>query len=305
MNPIFYIVCIGILLASGLPGLASGLPFLEDENTTTSIVHGVTYAWDTLEPINNTVIDVNSTPPQSIVAKNGTYSFELAPGDYTITASYHQNNILTYSKETTIKIEDEGSYVLDLLLYPVSENRVTETVAARKNQNEINPNRQTEVGSSTISYLPVAFTLLVLFAGSYKLSKKYKNMTENRFQKGEFKTSGLLEKILCKITYSGTKKECRNPGKTIFVSETVIEPGDNSDIETAALKKQPLSAELSETLDIIRGNKGRITQKDLRGRLKYSEVKVSLLLSELEKRELIKKFKKGRENIVILTEEET
>jgi uncharacterized membrane protein len=145
--------------------------------------------------------------------------------------------------------------------------------------------------------------LLVLFAGSYKLTKKYKNMKENRPQEREFKIPG-LEKILCKITFSETKPECRNHGKAVFTSESMTETGDNSDIETAALKKQPLSAELGETLDIIRGNKGRITQKDLRSRLKYSEVKVSLMLSELEKRGLIKKFKNGRENIVVLNEEE-
>lgn len=304
MNPIFYIVCIGILLASGLPGLASGLPFLEDENTTTATVHGVTYAWDTLEPINDTVIEVNSTPPQSIVAKDGMYSFELMPGDYAITASYYQNNTPVHSMETTIKIEDDGCYVLDLLLYPVSENTGFETIGTRKNQNEMNPPGQTETSSSTISYLPAALSLIVLFVGSYKLSKKHRKTKENTTQKREFKIHGLLKKIPGKTSYSGIKQESRNPEKAVFVSEPIRESGGNPEIETSALKKQPLSAELSETLDIIRGNKGRITQKDLRGKLKYSEVKVSLMLSELEKRGLIKKFKNGRENIVVLTDEE-
>ena len=133
MNLRVYIICIGVLLVLGLSGLASGVPFMEDKNTTIATVHGVTYAWDTLEPVNDTVIDVNSNPPQSIVAKDGAYSFELTPGDYTIKASYYENNSLIYSKETTIEIEDEGSYVLDLLLYPVSDKRATETVAAKMN----------------------------------------------------------------------------------------------------------------------------------------------------------------------------
>ncbi|WP_410509611.1 MarR family transcriptional regulator [Methanosarcina hadiensis] len=310
MNPRYYLVCIGILLASGLPGLASGLPepasglpFLEEENTTAATVHGATYAWDSLEPINDTVIEVNSNPPQSIVAKNGTYSFDLMPGDYTITARYYRNNTLIYSEETTIKIEGEGSYVLDLLLYPVSENRKTETTAFRKNQNGINPPEQTEASSSVTSYLPVAFLLLILFAGSYKLSSRHKFIKEKRSQKKEYKISGILENILCKITYSGTKPEFKSSKREFFASDPIIEPGDISYNSTDALKKQPLSTELSEILDIIRGNKGRITQKELRGRLKYSEVKVSLLLSELEKREMIKKFKNGRENIIVLIEE--
>ena len=78
---------------------------------------------------------------------------------------------------------------------------------------------------------------------------------------------------------------------------------ENSETEIASQKKLPLSSDFCEVLDIIRGHKGRITQKDLRSKLDYSEVKVSLLLSELEKRGLIRKFKNGRENIVVLVDE--
>ena len=69
------------------------------------------------------------------------------------------------------------------------------------------------------------------------------------------------------------------------------------------MRKLPLSEDQLEILDVIRSRRGKISQKDLRRRLEYSEVKVSLLLSELEKRGLIKKLKHGRENIVVLTDE--
>lgn len=82
-------------------------------------------------------------------------------------------------------------------------------------------------------------------------------------------------------------------------------PVENPEIKTLDLKKKhPLPADLREVIDIIRGQKGRITQKDLCSRLKCSEAKVSLMLFDLEKRELIEKFKKGRGNIVILRDEE-
>lgn len=310
MNLRVYIICIGVLLVLGLSGLASGVPFMEDKNTTIATVHGVTYAWDTLEPVNDTVIDVNSNPPQSIVAKDGAYSFELTPGDYTIKASYYENNSLIYSKETTIEIEDEGSYVLDLLLYPVSDKRATETVAAKMNSNGAVAGGQTKNIFSIISYLPVAIALflpvaivvaivLFLLGGVYEITKKYTKRNEKRSQQGKINISGLLVKALTRPTYSGF-----NPVGEASMIEPVIESGENSVIETNALKKEPLTPELNDVLNIIRGNKGRITQKDLRGRLKYSEVKVSLLLSELEKRGLIKKFKNGRENIVVLIEED-
>jgi uncharacterized membrane protein len=303
MNLRFCIICTAALLASGAPVLlASGIPFLADSNITATI-HGETYVWDTFEPINDTVIDVNSTPPQSIVAKNGTYSFELVPGNYAITARYYQNNTLIYSKETTLKIESEGDYVLDLLLYPASENTVTETTAARINNPDSVDPAETGTDSSTVSYLPVALTLLLLFGGGYRFSRRHKKMKKSRFQKGKSNTSGLLVKILGKSIGYGVKPEVGNIGETVSLTESIIEPEDNSETGTAALKKPPISTDLREVLDLIRGHKGRMTQKDLRGRLEYSEVKVSLLLSELEKRGLIKKFKNGRENIVILIDE--
>ena len=59
------------------------------------------------------------------------------------------------------------------------------------------------------------------------------------------------------------------------------EPAYNPKIETLALKKKLLlSPDLQEVLDIIKKQGGQITQKDLRSRLKYSEVKVCLMLDK-------------------------
>jgi len=317
MNLRFYILCTAALLALGVSALpTSGIPFLADSNVTATI-HGATYAWDTLEPLSDTVISINSNPPQSIVAKNGTYSFELGPGDYIITARYYRNKTVIYSKQTTLKIEDEGNYVFDLLLYPASENPATETIEDRMdNANSANPAEKTRTesftrtDSSTLSYLPVALILLFLLGGSYRLSRKHKKMKRNSSQAGKFNTPGLLAKAFGRSTGSGVRPKFGNIGEAASTIEPVIKPvietetADNSQIETAALKPPPLSTDLREILDVIRGHRGRITQKDLRSRLEYSEVKVSLLLSELEKRGFIKKFKHGRENIVILTDKE-
>ncbi len=315
MNLRFYILCTAAF-ALGVPALLTlGVPFLADSNITATI-HGATYAWDTLEPLNDTVIDINTNPPQSIVAKDGSYSFELGPGDYVIKASYYKNDTLVYSKQTTLKIEDEGNYVFDLLLYPVSENPVKGKIEDNVNGvNTVSPTEKTRIDSSTgsnffaktvssaISYLPVALMLLLL-GGGYKLSRKHKKMTKSRSQLGKFNISGFLAKFPGRSPDSRVRSEFENIGQAVSITEPIIEPVDNFELETAALKNPPLSTDLREVLDIVRGHRGRITQKDLRSRLQYSEVKVSLLLSELEKRGLIKKLKHGRENIVTLTDEE-
>ncbi|MGB9939276.1 helix-turn-helix transcriptional regulator [Methanosarcina sp.] len=314
MNLRFYVLCTAALLVLGVSALpTSGVPFLADSNITATI-HGATYAWDTLEPLNDTVISINSNPSQSIVAKNGTYSFELGPGDYIITARYYRNKTVIYSKQTTLKIEDEGNYVFDLLLYPASENPATEAIEDRMdNANSASPAEKTRTDSftrtdsSTLSYLPVALIFLFLLGGSYRLSRKHKKMKRNSSQAGKFNTPRLLAKAFGRSTGSDVRPKFGNIGEAASTIEPVIKPvietADNSQIETA-LKQPPLSADLREILDVIRGHRGRITQKDLRSRLEYSEVKVSLLLSELEKRGLIKKSKHGRENIVILTDKE-
>ena len=316
----YIILCTSALLALGVSALSvSGVPFLADSNVTATI-HGATYAWDTLEPLNDTVININSNPPQSIVAKNGTYSFELGSGDYIITARYYRNGTVIYSKQATLKIEDEGNYVFDLLLYPVSENPVTGTVEDKSGyDNDASPIEEAKTDSSTdsftLSYLPVTLMFLFLLGGGYKLSRKLNEIKGRRSQAGKSSTKGFLAKIFDKSPGFGVKLESGSTGEVASIKGSVIEPvGDsrvvplietagNSEIETAALRKLPLSEDQLEILDVIRSRRGKISQKDLRRRLEYSEVKVSLLLSELEKRGLIKKLKHGRENIVVLTDE--
>lgn len=313
MNRRFYFICIAALFTLWAPVLiATGVPLLGD---LTATVHGETYEGVTFEHMNNTVIEINSTPPQSIVAKNGKYSFELAPGDYAITARYYQNNTLTYSRETTFKIEDEGSYVFDLLLYPASESpTIGENAAITGNPNQATLTGQIRNKFLNINYLSIAFTFLLLLGTGYKFSSKHKKKTQvNSVQKGK-KTpikrnfskpiNGFLTKILAKGIGPEMKQELTaNIKETTSIKEPITESAKNSE-ETTTLKKNPLSADLQEVVYIIKGHNGQITQKDLRSRLNYSEVKVSTMLSELEKRGIIRKSKNGRENTVILVDEE-
>ena len=58
---------------------------------------------------------------------------------------------------------------------------------------------------------------------------------------------------------------------------------------------------LEQALELIKNHDGRIHQKTLRQELLHlSEAKVSLIVSELEHKGLVERFKKGRGNIIIL-----
>jgi uncharacterized membrane protein len=346
------------------------------------------------------VVDVNSTPTQSMVAKYGLYSFELMPGNYTITARYYQNGTLTYSAEETAKIKDNGTYVLDLLLLPVYseelmgsskingpsknstsniENPATETVIDKiNNSSEVNITEKSGFSSSTINYLLIAIMLFLLLAAGYRLSRKHKMLEKNLLQeeKSEHMTEDFSRlvntpKLSVKVPDKGiypevrpnfqedteeilslsepvteleskipvaeplTKSEPKIPDRETSTESTEEYPAQeaelppheadladfgpeeenqktsleettvNPEIDTPVPKKKvPLPADLEEVMNIIRGHGGRITQKDLRSRLKCSEGKVSLMLADLERREIIEKFKQGRGNVVILKDEE-
>lgn len=386
MNLRLYIICVAAVLALVV------VPAVAADNSTANVYGGV-YSSDTFEPLDNAVVDVNSTPSQSMVAKSGIYSFELEPGNYSITAKYYQNNTLNYSATEEITIKKGGSYRLDLLLLPVYSEELMEgsaanlstdnstssagnpgTVAAVNKtnaSNSVNVPAQTGIYSSTVSYLLIALALSLLLAVGYSLSKKYKKIKKNEPKKektdhmtGDFAieetvsvTQPVESESRIPVIEPETEPEPRIPltkpvadseskvhaaGQTVGseskVSEKKVslerkeeneeeyqvqeaeladlgseaenknnsseEPADDSEIEISAPKKKlPLPADLQEIMDIIRGHGGRITQKDLRNRLKYSEGKVSLMLADLERRDLIEKFKRGRGNVVILKDD--
>ncbi|WP_244603616.1 winged helix-turn-helix transcriptional regulator [Methanococcoides sp. AM1] len=227
---------------------------------SSATVHGATYEWNTFEPLENTIIEVNSTPPQSFVAKYGTYSFDLNPGSYTITAKYYQNDTLVYIAEEDIVITDDGNYIIDLLLYPAySEGLITEADLAEiapVEERSVDSEKSNQSSISTYSMVFILFALLVI--GAYSLLHKKKG-TEH-------------------VTYK---------------AEVVSEPEETN---------EEFPSDLQEVLDIIIANGGRITQKELRSKIKYSEGKVSLMLSELEVKGYVEKFRKGRGNVIILKE---
>jgi uncharacterized membrane protein len=59
--------------------------------------------------------------------------------------------------------------------------------------------------------------------------------------------------------------------------------------------------DLDRIILILKENGGRATQKDIRKEIPLSEAKISLMIAELESEGKIKKIKKGRGNILVLT----
>lgn len=67
------------------------------------------------------------------------------------------------------------------------------------------------------------------------------------------------------------------------------------------MRRPPQESDLTEeVIAIIKKERGRMTQKELRKRLPRSEAKISLLVNELVAKGKIEKIKKGRGNILVL-----
>jgi len=62
-------------------------------------------------------VEVNTTPQQYLVSKEGIYSFDIPNGFYTIKAELRTDGV-TASETRNLSITKEGKYVIDLILFP-------------------------------------------------------------------------------------------------------------------------------------------------------------------------------------------
>ena len=89
------------------------------------------------------------------------------------------------------------------------------------------------------------------------------------------------------------KKKITSDGQVIY-DPPVQQPGKIPDIP-----EKEIPEDIQNLYSLIMKKGGRVTQKELRGEMKCSEAKVSLMLDDLQDRGYIKKIKKGRSNIII------
>ena len=244
---------------------------------SSAVVHGVVYNWEDLKPLPKAIVVVNTTPEQRLVTPNGNYSFNLPPGHYVIKAYYYKNGRLVLYTEDNITIENaSGSYIVDLILFPPLNFNFTQP--------------DIEFPAPSMTPAPGESNLIVIFgfallAGVLVVFYMFKGFKKRKIE---------AESQTCKLS---SKSEKAVPVKTEMPEET-----DNMKEKTE--KGVPsLPEDLAKALDEIVKAGGRITQKEMRRKLGYSEAKVSLILTDLERRGYIEKVKVGRGNVVFLKDE--
>ena len=214
-----------------------------------------------LKQANNARIEINTAPKQFFVAQNGSYSFEVPNGFYRIKAQIMQKGTIIASVEENITVKQDGSYVLDLILFPDIEEGV-ENADIDVNLGVIETEKKQH---NILDGLAILSILAAIFMGVYYLKKNKKQ------QKEKSKNDEEIKKV---------KKEAQK--------------------EEAAEQKEPFDEELKKLIETIKKEGNRTTQKEIRKQIPLSEAKISLMIAELEHKGVIEKIKKGRGNIIIL-----
>lgn len=195
-------------------------------------IHGSIYSFDSFEKINGTLVKMQGNSSYQVLSIDGTYSFDVQPGEYNLTAFHTSNGKIDYVAYEKLSVGQE-SQAYDIVLFSPD---FFDSGALPDLDVDLLPAK----ADGTIAMVAAALGVLGV---AFFLARKY---FSKKLGKGEM---GEDEKAVIRI---------------------------------------------------LEENEGRMEQKVLREILKYSETKMSLLLTELEVSGSIRRFKKGRENIVKL-----
>jgi len=199
-----------------------------------------------LNKLTDVIIEINSEPKQTFVAKNSTYLFDVPIGNYIITARQRSQDLIT---QELVKVKDNGNYNIDLILMPSFE--IEQELLNSTEESELD-----EFIEENNDYQYVYQIILALF-------------------------------IICFLIVAG-----------FYVNRKLkLKRRDQKEVNKNNEKEDILTKKL---IEFIKKQDGRVTQKDIRKQFTYSEAKISLIITELESKGVIKKIKKGRGNIIIL-----
>ncbi|MEK6984172.1 MAG: hypothetical protein AABX33_06375 [Nanoarchaeota archaeon] len=167
-----------------------------------------------LKKINNVRVEIDTTPKQLFIAQNGTYSFNVPYGAYTIKAQLMQKNATIASVREYITIKQDGSYNLDLILFPDIEEGI-EDIDINLHENFI------ETKNNMVLTTVIFLTLPLILAVIFYLTKNKKRVQVEIKKSEDFEDRDLNRIISIIKQESGrtTQKEIR---KQIPLSEAKI-----------------------------------------------------------------------------------
>ncbi len=227
-------------------------------------VSGQIFNGDDNQLLNNTLITIEDSNGNTVVQKscNGYYNLEVpSGGNYTLRAYHYLNGSLEYYTDNKFQASQD-SIQFDLVLIPYELQKLVPSFTSPPLANK------TSSDDTSLS--------------SHKQTD----------QIGQFYIDNILIiAALVIIIYFVYRFYLNN-----FASKKDV--GEKSEVQKTG--QYELDEDCKNVFRIIKENEGRMVQKELREILNFSETKMSLIVTELEALGLIKRIKKGRENILKL-----
>ena len=231
-----------------------------------AIVEGVVYDGLTLEAQPNSILTINTNPIQTKVSKDGSYAFTVENGTYVLDAEYRERGVVTQRAQRTLLVDKDGTYTVDIILLPEVGAVPNEPLPGEENEPTILNQLANAAGWWVI-------VVIILAAAGFAVW----NVT--------------------KYTHQKRPRTHEQPADDSVENES-DEKKENNELKMGDVE---LDKYAEEVIGHIKRGGNRMTQKELRGMMKIGEAKVSLVVSELENEKIIKKIKRGRENILVLT----
>jgi uncharacterized membrane protein len=225
-------------------------------------LHGAVYD-SSLNIVEDVQLEINTTPKQNHISKNGLYFFNVPLGTFEITVEKFYQKQLIYSTKKVVEVTNDGQFRIEIILerVPGTEN-ITGHVTG-------GPSLFTML-RARFGYLFYGSVVLILIAIIVMLF--------------------FYIRSLRKDIGTSLRKE------TAPVKEKIAMPAEEKPVKANVEH----STDLDTILKVIKQEGGRTTQKQIRKKVPLSEAKISLMISELEAKGKLQKIKKGRGNIIVL-----
>lgn len=183
-------------------------------------IHGTVYDLS-LKKVNNAIVEINTSPRQFMIAQNGTYSFSAPNGQYTIKSQLTHKNTVIASVQENITIKQDGSYVLDLILFPdIGEGM--ENISIDVSGNLVETGKQWNNNIFYFASSLVILAMLALAAYFYKATKQKKAAKTAQETEEEPQNDDYLEQIIKFVRQEGGRATQKGIRKQIPMSEAKV-----------------------------------------------------------------------------------
>jgi|TARA_B100001971_G_C18092230_1_gene484117 uncharacterized membrane protein len=173
-----------------------------------------------LGKVNGARIEINTTPQQVFIAKEGSYSLQIPKGTYILKSESFEGNRVVAFEERAITVKEEGNYVIDFILFPSFEE-----------EDSISESPDLDIPDTDENSVGVLIAIIIVFiAGAlsvyylYKRNKKelQEEKPEEEYLKSEESQEKYLDEVLKVIEEEDGRTTQKDIRKKIPLSEAKI-----------------------------------------------------------------------------------